>query len=149
MRPWSISGRALLCGVTLAGGLTTSALADTPAAITLSALALQEGWNPDQGDPPNMARAIPRDFPVPVASHHLKASNAFPAASVTGTPEQAEAFYNTVLLAQGWQVKKRVKFPGKIAIVACKTGQCVNVSCSSPQVDPSNPNIIRLLFFKE
>lgn len=140
--------RLVLFGA-LATMASVAAFADAPPAITLAALAHQEGWNPDEGDPPNLARAIPRDFPVPATSHHLTASNVMPAASVTGTPEAAENFYATVFPAQGWRIKRQLKFPGKIGLVACKAGQCVNVSCSSPQVDPSNPDIIKLLFFKE
>lgn len=145
---------ALLCGTawfvgTLTIGTFAPAFAGAPPAITLAALARQEGWNPDEGAPLNMWHTIPRDFPVPATSHHLTASNGFPAASVTGTPEQAEAFYTHVLPAQGWRIKRQVKFPGKFVLVACKTSQCVNLNCSSSQIDQSNPNLIRLLFFTE
>ena len=149
--------RALAFGITAFVGAPTIVMsvpvfAGTPPSITLAALAHQEGWDPEGGDipgHPNLARGIPRDFPVPAASHDLHASNTFDAASVTGTPEQAEAFYDAMFPAQGWRVKKRVKFAGHITLIACKESQCVNLSSSSPQVDESNPNIIHMLFFPE
>lgn len=151
------SCRALALSITfLVGALTIAtsipAFAGTPPSIMLAALARQEGWDPEGGDTPghpNLARGIPRDFPVPAASHDLHASNAADAASVTGTPEQAEAFYDVIFPALGWRVKKRLKFAGHITYIACKESQCVNLSSSSPQVDQSNPNIIHMSFFPE
>ena len=147
--------RVILCGAAwLIGALMLAmgvpAFAATPAQITLGALARQEGWDPDAGDPrPNLAREIPRDFPVPATSHHLVASNFFPSASVTGTPEEVESFYSVVFSAQGWRVRKQVKFAGHITLIACKASQCVNLSSSSPTVDETNPNLIKMMFFED
>ena len=138
--------------VTLTIAMSVPAFAGTPPSITLAALARQEGWDPEGGDipgHPNLARGIPRDFPVPAASHNLHASNTVDSASVSGTPEQAEAFYDVMFPALGWHVKKRLKFAGHITLIACKESQCVNLSSSSAQVDQSNPNIINMLFFPE
>lgn len=144
-----LRGTAWLLG-TLTLAMSVPAFAATPPQVTLSALARQEGWDPDVADPrPNMDRDIPRDFPVPATSHDLKASNAVPVASVTGTPDEAESFYRVVFSAQGWRVKKQVKFAGHITLIACKASQCVNLSSSSPAVDEKNPNRITMTFFED
>jgi hypothetical protein len=140
---------------------SASAVADVPPMKTIVALALEEGWKPDLYDPAthltNLDKDIPRDFPLPAASHHLVASNAVPAASVSGTPAQVEAFYSAVLPSQGWTIKKHLKFPGsgaepgpgRVTFIACKAGQCVNLSSSSKTWDAQHPDLIKLLFFKE
>lgn len=124
-----------------------------PAMKTIAQLAREEGWNPDQIDSvsglSNLAKDIPRDFPVPASSHNLEASNAVAAASVTGTAEEAETFYREVFQLQGWHIDKQLKLPGYIAIVACKAGQCVNLSAASPGGVSGDPNEINFLFFKE
>lgn len=149
--PRRLSRRATSFTLTmLALAYSLPAFAAAPAATTLGALARQEGWDPDAGDPrPNLAREIPRDFPVPVTSHHLVASNVFPKATVSGTPEETDAFYSAVFPAQGWTVKKHLKFAGHITIIACKAGECVNLSSNSAEVDASNPNLIKMSFYPE
>jgi len=121
-----------------------------PGVKTLAELAREEGWDPDMGDPrPNLAREIPRDFPVPSGSHHLQASNAVPFASVTGTPAETEEFYRAVFSRQGWHIRKELKFKGFISFIACKNGECAGVSSASAEVDPSNANLIQLHFFPD
>jgi len=141
--------------VVLAASLGTIALGTmaalaAPGMKTLAQLAREEGWDPDFGDPrPNLAREIPRDFPVPSGSHKLQASNAFPFASVTGTPAETEEFYRAVFASQGWHIKKEVKFKGFISFVACKNGECAGVSSASAEVDAHNANLIQLHFFPD
>ena len=141
--------------VLLAASLGTVALASmstlaAPGMKTLAELAREEGWDPDFGDPrPNLAKEIPRDFPIPSSSHNLHASNAFPFASVTGTPAETEEFYRAAFASQGWHIKKEVKFKGYISFIACKNGECAGVSSASAEVDASNANLIQLHFFPD
>ena len=129
------------------GSMSTLA---APGQKTLAQLAREEGWDPDVGDPyPALAKEIPRDFPVPAGSHHLHASNVAPFASVTGTPAETEEFYRTMFASQGWHINKELKFRGYITFIACKSGQCVKLSCSSAEVDESHPNQIKMQFFKD
>lgn len=132
---------ALLCG---------PAFAAAPAMITLAQLAQQEGWNPDEGDPPNMHKGIPRDFPVPAFSHHLTASNGVSAAGVEGVnAKQAASFYRQVFALKNWHIDKEVKLPGYINFIACKKTQCVNLDAASPGGIAGDPNKMNLLFFKK
>jgi hypothetical protein len=134
-------------GAVTLGSLATLA---APGIKTLAELARAEGWDPDFGDPrPNLAKEIPRDFPVPSGSHNLHASNAFPFASVSGTPAETEEFYRAVFPIQGWHIRKEVKFKGFISFIACKGGECAGVSSASAEVDAANANLIQLHFFPD
>ncbi|MDX1804890.1 MAG: hypothetical protein R3292_12480 [Alcanivorax sp.] len=135
--------------ILLATLLAGQAFAAAPAMITLAQLARQEGWNPDAGDPANMARGIPRDFPVPTFSHHLTASNMATAAGVEGVnAEQAASFYRQVFALENWHIDKQVTLPGYINLIACKKTQCVNLDAASPGGIAGNPNKLNLLFYK-
>lgn len=122
------------------------------AATTLGDLARSEGWDPDfrqsPDGTPNMAAAIPRDFPIPANSRNLYASNAVPAALFSGNPETAKRFYRTEFAKQGWQIDREINVRGYMAMVACKKKQCVNLSTSTSDTDPDDHSSIRLIFFK-
>lgn len=121
--------------------------------LTIAQLARDEGWDPDYRDspsePPNLASRIPRDFPLPPGSHDLQASNVMPNASVTGTAQQALAFYDRYFAAGGWHVDKRIATPGLTAYVACdEARQCVNISAVSVSAADAGASRIKLMFFK-
>jgi hypothetical protein len=129
---------------------------DLPPMKTLAQMAHEKGVDPDYREAgskyTNMAQGIPRDFPVPAGSNELHFSNVMPAASISGSPQQAKAFYeNGIFKTQNWTVQDRneMVYNGKIeyGIVACKLGQCVNLSSSND--DPHSKNTIKFLFFKK
>ncbi|EKF73024.1 hypothetical protein A11A3_15774 [Alcanivorax hongdengensis A-11-3] len=138
---------ALLCGMFV----LQPAMAAAPAMTTLGALAREEGWNPDAGNPPNMDKSIPRDFPVPISAHDLSASNGVGAAGVKGVnAEQAEAFYNQVFKMQNWRVDTHMSLPGCDSFVACREdGVCVNLTAVSEGGMCSDPGEMNMLFFQD
>lgn len=130
--------------------------ADLTPSKTIAQLAQEQGSDPDYRDPTsgrtNMAQDVPRDFPVPAESRDLHYSNFASIVSLSGTPQQAKAFYEEeIFKTQTWTVEDRIEmvWKGKIeyGIVACKLSQCVNVSSNND--DPYSKNTIKLHFFKK
>ena len=123
---------------------------------TLAQMSLEQGSDPDYREPgskyTNMAQGIPRDFPVPADSSNLHYSNVMTAASISGTPQQAKAFYEDgVFKTQNWTVTDHsyMTYKGQIEynIIACKLQQCVNLSSAND--DPYHKNTIKFTFFKK
>lgn len=142
---------ALLCCLPLAGGALTAA-ADAPGMRTIAQMAHDEGWDPEasltSSGPPRMSRRVPRDFPLPDTCHDLQASDVAPTASVACTVEDAEAFYEVYFHNHDWRIDKRMKARGLIGYVACREGQCVNVSATDSE-DSHQPSRITLTFYQE
>ncbi|MES1954085.1 hypothetical protein [Salinisphaera hydrothermalis] len=142
---------AAACALWMVAMLVGSGVASAADTITLAQLDRNEGGHPNQESIPgytDLAREIPRDFPVPTYAHDLAASNFMPVARLQGvTAAQAAAFYPPVLERQGWTIRRQTVQPGFFGLVACpKTGRCVNLTAASPN-GPVKPIGLKLVFF--
>jgi hypothetical protein len=144
--------KALTYAVVLSALPCGTLVAQVPPMTTIGQLATKEGMHPDYYDSAlhlyNLAKDIPRDFPIPADSHQLQASNAMPFASVSGpTPQETESFYLRVFPLEGWSITKHFGFRGYTEFHACKGNQCVNLSCGTSEVVGEDGNRIKFQFF--
>lgn len=151
MNSWCLRLIAALCCLGIAGARASIARAQ-PQMQTIAQMAHNEGWDPDDsaapGGPPRMSRRVPRNFPLPLNSHDLQTSDIVPSVSVACAVPEAERFYEAWFQKHDWRIDKRMKAPGLIGYIACKEGQCVNVSA----LDSENgraPSRISFLFYRE
>ena len=130
--------------VLVLAGLSMAVFAAKPASVTIAQLDRQEGHDPAQ-----MAKGIPRDFPLPAGSHDLVANATLRIGSVKGVDAQAvQRFYPPFFKRAGWDVVRQAKAPGFIMLTACQHSgeQCVKLSASSPGGMGGTPNLMRFTF---